>query len=60
VQAVHSVSFLTEDARITNLLGSNGAGKTTALRNQTRQRHGAAALKRRGERREQEAGPSEH
>ena len=32
VQAVHEVSFVAADGRITGLLGPNGAGKSTTLR----------------------------
>jgi sodium transport system ATP-binding protein len=32
VQALHDVSFTAHDARITGLLGANGAGKSTTLR----------------------------
>lgn len=32
VQALHDVSFAAKDGRITGLLGSNGAGKSTTLR----------------------------
>jgi len=32
VQAVQSVSFVAENAKITGLLGQNGAGKSTTLR----------------------------
>ncbi len=32
VQALHDVSFTAQDGRITGLLGSNGAGKSTTLR----------------------------